>query len=243
MVHPDPTLIEAPRDSLFARRFAVLPDQVHIPARVRFAIAPPTVIRRAPHDGFAAPILPWPFKLNTEVRPAPVVHPDPASVVSPRVSLITSRPTRLLLQRHTRVRICRTVLSPPVIRRAGNLPPAARIALPHGCLGKGTYQCAQHNQHPQNSHVDLRIRRKPGTTVCAKPTPHRSKPQRLCSSRVPQDTRAPCSHASPRVREGKRRAPRLIISSAKNPWLTESFYPDCHRETCGQSRCHRKTTD
>src|SRR5579863_799186 len=88
MVHPNSALIEPPRDAFIARRFAVLPDQIHIAACVRFTIMTRPILRRAAHNRLAATILPRPLKLHAEVRPASVIDPDPAFVISPRRSLL-----------------------------------------------------------------------------------------------------------------------------------------------------------
>src|SRR5467141_57949 len=133
MVHPDPAVIEAPRISFLARRLAVLPDQVHIAARVRLAVVPPAIIRRAAHNRFAAAIFSLPLKLHSEVGPASVIHPNPAFVISPRIPLHASRAAGLLFQRHARSRIRRAIAPPAVIRRPGNLPPAVGLGRASHC--------------------------------------------------------------------------------------------------------------
>src|SRR5258708_883149 len=70
MVHPDPAVIEAPRISFLARRLTVLPDQLHTAARIRLAVVPPPIIRRAAHNRFAAAIFSLPLNLHSEVGPA-----------------------------------------------------------------------------------------------------------------------------------------------------------------------------
>src|SRR5258708_24457003 len=102
MVHPDPAVIEAPRISFLARRLAVLTDQVHIAARVRLAVVPPAIIRRAAHNRFAAAIFSRSLKLHSEVDPASVIHPDPPFVISPRIPLHASPAAPLLLHPHPR---------------------------------------------------------------------------------------------------------------------------------------------
>jgi len=139
MVHPDSALIESPRVTFGASRLAMLPDQVHIAAGVRFAVMPPAIIRRTANNRFTAPIFSRPLKLHPEVGPASVIHPDPAFVIAPRISLLASRAARLLFQRHARPRIRRAMAPPSVIRRAGNLPPAVGIAgAPHRKLRPAT---------------------------------------------------------------------------------------------------------
>ena len=167
MVNPDPAFIETPRDAFVARRFAVLPDQIHISPCVRLAIMPPAIIRRAAHNRFGSPVLPWPLIFHPEISPASVIHPDTTFVVSPRISLLASCPARLLFERHACVRVCRAVPPPSVIRRAGNLAAAARAALSHCRFGERAYHYAQHKEHSHNSHVDLRNCRQPGTAVSA----------------------------------------------------------------------------
>ena len=139
MVHPDAAPVKAPRDSLLASRIAVLPNQVHIATRVRLAVVPPAIIRRAAHNRFAAAIFPRPLELHPEVSPASMIHPDSAFVISPRIPLHASRAAGLLFQRHARSRIRRAIAPPAVIRRAGNLPPAVGIGrAPHRKLRPAT---------------------------------------------------------------------------------------------------------
>jgi len=228
MVHPHSAPIETPRDTFVARCFAVLPDQVHIPARVRLTIMPPTVFRRAAHNGLAPSILARTFKLHSEIRTASVIHPDSAFVISPRISLLATRPAGLFFQRDPRPRIRRTVSPPSVIRRAGNLSPATRIALPHRRLGKGAYQCAQHNHHPQNSHSDLRIRQKPGTAVYATVPGVPANLNPFLDSGARKCTRP--IHALLAV-PGKGSSASFVSYnfSRQNSWLTESFYARLHR--------------
>src|ERR1700723_1565187 len=83
MVYPDPSLGEAPRYPFVAGRLAVLPDQVHVPTGVRFAVVPPSVVRRAAHNRLASPIFSRPLELHTEVPSAAVIHPNSAFVVAP----------------------------------------------------------------------------------------------------------------------------------------------------------------
>jgi hypothetical protein len=44
MVHPDAPFIESPRNTFLAGRIAVLPNQVYVPARVRFAVVPRAIV-------------------------------------------------------------------------------------------------------------------------------------------------------------------------------------------------------
>jgi len=228
MVHPDSAPIETPRHTFVARCFAVLPDQVHISARVRLTIMPRTVFRRAAHNRLAPSILARTFKLHSEIRTASVIHPDSAFVISPRVSLLATRPAGLFFQRDSRPRIRRAVSPPSVIRRAGNLSPATRIALPHRHLGKGAYQCAQHNHHPQNSHSDLRIRQKPGTAVYATVpgvpanlNPFLDRSARKCTRPIHALFNVPAKESS---------VPSVSYNfSRQNSWLTESFCARLHR--------------
>ena len=157
MVYPDPSLVEAPRYPFVARRLAVLADQVHVPARVRFAVMPTSIIRRAAHNRFVSPAFSRPLELHPEVRPASVVDPDSTLVVAPGISLLTSGATRLLFHCHASPSIRRTIPPVPIIRRAGNLPSPTRLLAPHNSR-KRTHHRYQHNQHSQNSHVSLRLR-------------------------------------------------------------------------------------
>src|SRR5258708_6150007 len=91
MVHPDPASIKAPRDSLLASRIAVLPNQVHIATRVRLAVVPPAIVRRAAHNRFAAAIFSRPLKLTSPVCTASLIHPAPTFLISPRIHLTTQR--------------------------------------------------------------------------------------------------------------------------------------------------------
>src|SRR5580704_18281858 len=78
-----------------------------------------------------------------------MVHPDASFVGSPRIALPASRAAHLLYHRHPVPRVCLTNIQVPVIRRAPHHLAPRRSR-------KGTYYRPQHNQHSQNSHVDLR---------------------------------------------------------------------------------------
>jgi len=101
MVHPDASFIESPGNTFLAGRIAVLPNQVYVPARVRLAVVPRAIVRRAAHNRFASAILPLPLIFHPEISPASVVHPDSALVVSPRISLLARGAAGLFFQRHS----------------------------------------------------------------------------------------------------------------------------------------------
>jgi hypothetical protein len=157
VIHPNPAPIEPPGNALLARGVAVLPDQIHIPLRVCLAVVPSAVVRRAAHNRFAPAVLPRALKLHPEVRTTSVIHPDSVFVIAPRISLPALRAARLFFQCHACSRIRRAITPPPVIRRAGNLSPATRMVLPLRCSRQPAHHSTQHNQHFQNSHIDLRL--------------------------------------------------------------------------------------
>ena len=231
MVHPDPALVETPRDALVARRFAMLPDQVHIPARVCLAIVPPAVIRRTPHNRFGSPILPRPLIFHSEVSPTSVVHPNPSLVIPPRISLLASCPAGLLLQRHTCVRVCRAVPPPSVIRGAGDLSAAAVLA--HCRFGEGAYQCAQHKEHSQNSHVDLRNSRQLETSVFANLPRVPANLNPFVVDVYPR-MHAPIPHLA---RPGREAHPAASYNFfRRDSWLTESLWSAISRQFPGNLR-------